>query len=1506
MSLTLEEMSAKPKNQILEQMAHSPKISLEQMASKPKIGPAPPSRTLPIPEPEALSYGGHTGFFTDIAEPKEIRETIKQTDPEYERKVQHAISIIESYSPKEQAYILGVLPFTNPLNISTWLSTKGIETPKDMPEGEAHKYTTAALHDAIGRYSQKMKLSDPRKWASIAGLIGKTVLEFRGAPGKSAATRFAARELMTLPTKQEADMPFMDYVISKGERVGEAAAMGYGVGAAHKYIPQAGLRIPAVTGGFMGVTALRGGSPQEILETGATILGFEALGLIEKSTKAVKRTVRNRYATEAVKAARKYNPDLNKLSNKQVEQVLQGIAENRQAMALSSKQAHNEARELVKLAQQQKKAGNRSLFDEVKQVMTKGTGAERDRLLADLYRKTQRPVGPTETTQQAMIAEPQPLTAGRKPVKPTIPTPPAEKIAPEKAAEEIAPAISEGKRRAELGNVNKEIQKHGIYEAVIEGRKEAQHIKTGAKRFYVPKRYRPEVESYAGERGKKGADTALWNKITHDPGKGQAWDDAAVELGWPKDLDTFLQRLQVMGKKAKGPIDEDALNQALKANDPYLDSLVLKRDMLKDGMSPVEINEGLRENVTEGEYGLTSKDIDDIIKEIGYVKEGETIREGLAEKAREEEREKDLLGRPILKGGIAGETAEFLDKEEYRLPEPDIEGQAKFEYEPAKPAEAKGKGKPGFVDLTPVLESHKAFMRVLEPAKAVERKLGKEAYAAVIKGIHATDVARIEFEQKELPKKDKIINDLEGWLDNFPDKDLENLMLSRGDPVSVEAQLIKKDATNKLPKELRSPKLLRAIQHIADFNYKYLQSVVGDDINKVADYFYGIYKNPKKVDKFLDYWRTTKKFTKEKKLPTYADAKAYGLQIRDPNPVRNLKSEYVAIAHLEGMNWLKDELMRTGEGKFIDNLIDAPVEWDKVQDPSFSGLRVQPDLAKLINNLISTNKITKVPALNTLRQINNFLRTVKFIGSAFHLLSVAKQSVADSGYLGFLHKKTATRGITTGFRKNDPIFKTPQYKDYIRHGGGHRYSMESEARKAFVKFANKFNKEFGKAVKYGAIPIKLPVSFVNWMFNNYIPKVKYAKYLDVVAEKEKGLGRPLTSPEKIDIIKEQQNFYGMMNERMFGRSGTWTTVLRLFFMAPGYAEGNFRTILKSALQWKGKDGFRAGRSRANIPNSFLITAALATIGTMILTGKPPKKPETKEDLRDLFKIDTGKTDDKGRRIMIDLMTYDKDYWNVYGNMFLGEPGKAIETSIKRVGGMTATTAEVAADLLLISQGRAVYDWKGDRVTEITDPFLRKVMKLAVYEIKKTEPISWSVFKQSRRKEIDTTIAAVETLLGYRPTMSEKDKREQAITNRIYSLKGQQEKLYQYLRTLKHPRQAIVRYNRTVNNILNSKLVPKNMREEWKPKLLIDLDKYLQGKAHTASLQATTREAKQKVERAIELLKNFGVTAEDADKLLDDYYAREKKRADVSPLERHPVIGRGLKKKRLKERMEGEQ
>jgi hypothetical protein len=802
----------------------------------------------------------------------------------------------------------------------------------------------------------------------------------------------------------------------------------------------------------------------------------------------------------------------------------------------------------------------------------------------------------------------------------------------------------------------------------------------------------------------------------------------------------------------------------------------------------------------------------------------------------------------------------------------------KQQAQPAAKTE-KTKVRKGVLDVKIVDEAHRAFMRAMEPSKKVESKLGKEVSAVVTKGIHRPDVAAVEFNEKELENLDGTLREFGEGLNQYSNETLTNLMLSRGKPRSPEAIELQKDASAKLIKE--NPELVglqKMITRISDANYKYLQEVVGENVNYVEDYFYGIYKDSKKVDAFLDkWWRTTKRFTKQKKLPTVADAMAFGLELRDPNPVSNLRSEYVAIARLDGMIWMKDELLRTGKGKYIDEFVIAPEEWEKVHDPIFSDVRVQPDLAKMINNLIAKNKISQIPVLNALRQANNFLRTVKFIGSAFHLLNIAKQSVADSGYMGFLYKKTATRGLTTGFKKSDPIFKTEVYKDYIHHGGGHRYSVESESRRAFSQAVNELNENMGKAIKVGSLPLKIPVKFVEWMFESYIPKVKYSKYLDTVAERETKLGRSLKASEKIDIIKEGQNFYGMMNERLFGRSGTVTSALRFYFMSPGYAEGNYRTIIKAATQWGGKGGFKANRSRSNIINSLILSGIASTIGTMIMTGKPPKKPETLEDVRDLWKIDTGRKDDKDRRIMVDMMTYEKDYWQIGFNVLKGRPDVAVKNAIKRLGGMKAPTADILSDLALISMGKAVYDWKGDRVTEITDPFLLRAMKLTVHEIKKLEPISVSVFKQSRKKDIDTRIAAIETLMGVRPTMTEKDIRENEIMKRIFSLRGQQEELYLYLGGIKEPRKAIERYNKTVQSILDSKLTPPEMKADWEPKLIIDTDRLIANKVHTHELLKVSEKPKpDELKRSDKWLKNFDIPESQYRKHLIVYEKKHRK------------------------------
>ena len=168
--------------------------------------------------------------------------------------------------------------------------------------------------------------------------------------------------------------------------------------------------------------------------------------------------------------------------------------------------------------------------------------------------------------------------------------------------------------------------------------------------------------------------------------------------------------------------------------------------------------------------------------------------------------------------------------------------------------------------------------------------------------------------------------------------------------------------------------------------------------------------------------------------------------------------------------------------------------------------------------------------------------------------------------------------------------------------------------------------------------------------------------------------------------------------------------------------------------------------------------------------------------------------------------------------------------------------------------------------------------------------------------MDKLLSAAEAVTGVRPTISEADKREREIMAKIYSLKGQQEELYQYLRTIERPRKAIAGYNAKVEEILNSPLVPKELSEEWRPKLMIDLDRYLQSKAHTASLDVKTKNGIKRSEGAVKLLKNFDISPEQAKKLLAEYYARERKSIVTNPLERDRVLGRARKRRRLNERM----
>jgi hypothetical protein len=229
----------------------------------------------------------------------------------------------------------------------------------------------------------------------------------------------------------------------------------------------------------------------------------------------------------------------------------------------------------------------------------------------------------------------------------------------------------------------------------------------------------------------------------------------------------------------------------------------------------------------------------------------------------------------------------------------------------------------------------------------------------------------------------------------------------------------------------------------------------------------------------------------------------------------------------------------------------------------------------------------------------------------------------------------------------------------------------------------------------------------------------------------------------------------------------------------------------------------------------------------------------------------------------------------------------------------------------MSMGKAVYDRQENRIVEITDTFTQKILKLSIHELKKGEPISTNVFQQARRKGVGTAISAVMTLAGTRITTSEKDKRETAILSQIWSLRDQQEALYYYLGTIKNPRESIKKYNQTVMRILNNPITTLEMKDEYEPKLIIDVDRLTSNKVYShegdraklselvQSPSDHTKEIKElrdDVSKSDKWLTNFGISPSDHKKELVTYEKLHRKLIkEIQPEDNQEPLANNLAK-----------
>ncbi len=151
-------------------------------------------------------------------------------------------------------------------------------------------------------------------------------------------------------------------------------------------------------------------------------------------------------------------------------------------------------------------------------------------------------------------------------------------------------------------------------------------------------------------------------------------------------------------------------------------------------------------------------------------------------------------------------------------------------------------------------------------------------------------------------------------------------------------------------------------------------------------------------------------------------------------------------------------------------------------------------------------------------------------------------------------------------------------------------------------------------------------------------------------------------------------------------------------------------------------------------------------------------------------------DGNGDPVYFDMMSYDKDYWSIYGNLATKQPDKVVSDLGSRVSGMVSTPFSVLTDLSTIFKGGTVYDYKGDPVYRPTDPLSQKIQKLVQFEGAGAAPISAGTFGQASQKGNSTVSSLVQAAVGVRPSTSEDVKQKKQIINDLYSLQSEKQKM----------------------------------------------------------------------------------------------------------------------------------
>lgn len=262
-------------------------------------------------------------------------DTASQTDvlDDYDKQVMFFYNWMKSPGKfqEKKPIDIALSRFANPLGLRRWLSRK-------FGSGEE-----AAWFDALDAYYSELPWSNPEKalhfgvgayqklaeFEAVGATAGSMSLGIKGALGKiiGGGLKFGTVAAIQAPGEKET-------LAGRAEDISINSLYGMAFGglseariAGRQPFRLFRYRAPVTVGGSMLVTAAGGGTAKQILDSGAQMLGWEAIGLIQQGA--------NKWA--AIAAARRFNPELNKVPADEIERGVRQMADIQKAVTESEK-----------------------------------------------------------------------------------------------------------------------------------------------------------------------------------------------------------------------------------------------------------------------------------------------------------------------------------------------------------------------------------------------------------------------------------------------------------------------------------------------------------------------------------------------------------------------------------------------------------------------------------------------------------------------------------------------------------------------------------------------------------------------------------------------------------------------------------------------------------------------------------------------------------------------------------------------------------------------------------------------------------------------------------------------------------------------------------------------------------------------------------------------------------------------------------------------------------------